>query len=130
MLKKGYKIIYATNVIVYHHRRNTLKKHFKQMFIYGRDNVWLMKKEFSLNKLHFLISSFGVLGFFSGLVLSSFIPLVRTLFLVIVGIYLLSFLFTSFRENVKTTFWVFVVSAMTPFLHGFGSIWGLIKKQK
>ena len=35
--KKGYKILYAKDVAVYHHRRDTIKKHIKQMFIYGRD---------------------------------------------------------------------------------------------
>lgn len=128
--KKRFKILYARDVIVYHHRRNTLSKHLKQMVIYGRDNIWLMKREFSRNKSHLLITSLGLLGFLGGIVLSLFYPLIRDLFLIIVGVYLISLLFTSIKENLRTTFWVFVVSAITPFLHGFGSLYGLFKKQK
>jgi len=126
---KGYKILYAGDVQVFHHRRDSLKKHLKQMFNYGRDNIWLMKRGFSKERFNFFITIFGVIGFFVGLVLSFFIPLIRNLFLIIVGIYLISMLIASVKENLKTTFWVFIVSAITPFLHGFGSLYGLFKKQ-
>jgi len=100
------------------------------MFIYGRDNLWLVRKKFSLDRFNLFIPPLGVLGFFTGIILSFFFPLIRSLFLVIVGIYLLGFFVASIKENIKTTFWVFVVSAITPFVHGFGSLYGLFKKQE
>ena len=48
--KKGYKIYYVSDVIVDHHRRDTLWKHLKQMYIYGRDIAGHTKKEFTLDK--------------------------------------------------------------------------------
>lgn len=128
--KKGFKILYAGDVVVFHHRRNSLGKFLKQNFVYGRDNLWLMKSEFSKNKLHFLITLFGVLGFAAGIILSLFFPLVRNIFLILVGIYGVLFLFTSIRKNLKISFWTFFASLITPFAHGIGSLYGLFTRQK
>ena len=54
-MKKGYKVFYANDVVVYHHRRDSLWKHLKQHYIYGRDIAWLTKKEFAFHKLFYSI---------------------------------------------------------------------------
>ncbi|MBI2109885.1 glycosyltransferase, partial [Candidatus Woesearchaeota archaeon] len=51
--KLGMKVIYGPDVLVYHHRRNSIQGHLRQMWIYGRDIAWLLKKEFKLWKLYY-----------------------------------------------------------------------------
>ncbi len=126
--KKGYKILYANDVIVFHHRRDSLKKHLKQMFVYGRDNLWLLKKEFSINKLHFLITLIGIIGFLLGIIFSFFNPVIRIIFPILITISLFMILFTSIHKSIKITFFVFITSVLTLFAHGLGSLYGLISK--
>jgi len=122
--KKGYKILYAKDVIVYHHRRATLKKHLKQYFIYGRDVAWLTKKEFSIDKMYSSLLSLCVIGFFALLILSFFNNFVRNIFLWLVVVYLILILITSIHNNFKTSFFVFITTIGTHFAYGFGWLKG------
>jgi len=126
--KRGYKILYAGDVVVYHHRRNTMKKHIKQMFIYGRDIGWLIKEEFSLDKLYFSILSLFSIGFVAGVICSIFSQAIRFFFLYLISIYLLIILFTSVHENIKTTFFVSIITTATHFSYGFGFLYGILSK--
>lgn len=128
--KKGYEILYANDVAVHHHRRNTLKKHIKQMFIYGRDIAWLAKEEFSPNMLYFSLLSLFVIGFFGGIVLSIFYPIVKVIFARVLLIYFLIMLSTSIHKNLKISVYVFLVSIITHFAYGLGFIGGIVVKNK
>ena len=128
--KKGFKVLYAPDVVVHHHRRDTLKKYLKQMFFYGRDNLWLFKEEPSTDKIYFFITMLGILGFLGGVVLSFIFPLVRILFLIFIGVYLLAVFFTSIYESLKMTLAVFLTSIGSHFMHGLGSFYGLFNKRK
>jgi len=129
-IKQGYKILYANDVVVYHHRRDTFKKHLKQMWIYGRDIAWLTKKEFSFDKMYYFIMSLFVVGFFAGVILSFFVFWIRFLFLFCVFIYFFIMLITSINANIKTTFWVFIGSILTHFWYGLGFLYGILFKNK
>lgn len=128
--KKGYKILYAGDVIVYHHRRDTLKGHIKQMFIYGRDIAWLTKKDFSLDKIYYSILSLFVVLFFVGLIGSLFSKVIGMTFVLAIGIYLVLILVTSIHENVKVSFNVFITSIITHFSYGIGWLYGVVRKHK
>ncbi len=128
--KQGYEILYAKDVVVFHHRRDTIKKHIKQMFIYGRDIAWLAKEEFSPSMLYFSLLSLFVIGFFGGVVLSVFYPEIRIVFVYLIAIYFLIMFPTSMRKNMKISFYVFVVSVITHFAYGIGFIKGLLVKNK
>jgi len=128
-LKKGYKVLYAKDVVVYHHRRNSLSRHLKQVFIYGRDIAWLTKKDFSLDKLYFSINSIGVLGFILGIILSFFSFPVRLIFLYLLFLYILIMLVVSIKENLKTSFFVFITTITTHFSYGLGWLYGIIKSK-
>ena len=128
--KKGYEILYAGDVRVYHHRRDNLFKHLKQMFIYGRDIAWLSKKEFTLDKIYYSLLSLGVIGFVVGVISSFYSIFFRNIFLSILLVYLLLMLFTSFYRNIKYTFFVFLVSVGTHFSYGFGWLKGFFTKHK
>jgi len=128
--KKGYKVFYAKDVIVYHHRRETLKKHIKQMFIYGRDIAWLAKEEFSMDMMYFSILSIFVMGFLTGTVLSFTYPLIKILFTYLVILYSFIMLTTSIRKNFKFTLAVFAMSVITHFAYGLGFLKGILLKNK
>lgn len=122
--KKGHKILYAKDVIVYHHRRDTLKKHLKQYFIYARDVAWLTKKEFSVDKMYFPLLSLCAIGFFVLLILSFFNNFIKNIFLLLVFLYLIIIFVTSIHENIKTSFFVFITTIGTHFTYGFGWLKG------
>src|SRR3989344_251709 len=126
--KRGYNILYAKDVIVYHHRRKNLKEHIKQIFIYGRDIAWLTKKDFSLNKIYYSILSLFVVLFFVGLISSLFSKVIGMIFILATGIYLFLILFTSIHENLKVSFNVFITSIITHFSYGIGWLYGVVKK--
>lgn len=127
---KGYKILYANDVVVYHHRRDSLWKHVKQMFIYSRDIAWLTKKEFSFDKLYYSLPSIGLLGFIVGLIGSFFYEFIKNSFLIVLLIYLILLFLTSFHKNVKTSLIVFFISVVTHFAYGFGWLKGIFSSSE
>lgn len=130
-IKRGeYRILYAKDVIVYHHRRDTIKKHIKQMFIYGRDIAWLAKEEFSWDMVYFSLLSLFVIGFLSGIILSCFYSSIQIIFMTLTLIYSLIILSSSIHENVKITADVFVLSIITHFSYGIGFLYGVFVKNK
>ncbi len=129
-LKKGYKILYAGEVIVYHHRRDTLKGHLKQVFIYARDIARLTKEDFSFDKLYYSLNSIGLLVFIFCLVLSIFFYNVRLVLLYIVLFYLLVMVLVSIRKSLKITLANFIMLIGTHFSYGAGWIYGLISGRK
>jgi cellulose synthase/poly-beta-1,6-N-acetylglucosamine synthase-like glycosyltransferase len=123
--KRGYKVLYSKDVIVYHHRRKSLWKHLKQHYIFGRDIAWLTKKEFSFSMLFYAIMTLFVIGFLTGFIWSFFDSMIRMIFIYLLEFYLIVMLLTSLHENVKTSFYVFIVSIETHFVYGFGYLIGI-----
>jgi len=128
--KKGYKVYYVNDVIVDHHRRDTLIKHLKQMYIYARDIAWLTKKEFTFDKLIFSILGACVLLFSAGIIGSIFNTFIRNWFLIVVLAYMLVMLLVSIRNNVKTSFFVWIISMGTHFAYGIGWLIGILSTQE
>jgi cellulose synthase/poly-beta-1,6-N-acetylglucosamine synthase-like glycosyltransferase len=128
VLKKGRKVLYAGDVIVYHHRRDSFFGHIKQMFIYGRDIAKLTKKDFSFDKMYYSVLSLFVIGFFSAFILSFVSPLIKNLFLLFLIFYLLLIFITSVKENLKTAIYVSVTTIATHFAYGFGWLCGILSK--
>lgn len=73
----GYKLLYVPDVIVYHRRRSTPKRWFKQMYTYGIGR-WLVRKQdrATFNLVHSLI----------GVGIPLFLPILLVVFLVIPGV--------------------------------------------
>jgi cellulose synthase/poly-beta-1,6-N-acetylglucosamine synthase-like glycosyltransferase len=129
-IKKGFKVLYAGDVVVYHHRRSTFEGHVKQMFIYGRDIAWLTKEDFSWDKLYYILHSLGLLIFVLGLLLSLFSDFIRVIFLYIVLAYLWVMFLASTKDNLKITFANFITLISTHFSYGIGWLYGLLSKKK
>ena len=125
--KKGYNVLYAGDVIVNHHRRDSLWKHIKQMYIYSRDIAWLTKNEFSLDKLYYMIPSLGLLIFVSGLI-GIYYNVYSNLILTGFFIYIILMFLSSLRVNIITSIVVWIVSVATHFAYGFGWLKGMFSK--
>jgi len=124
-VERGYRVLYAGDVVVFHHRRDSLGKHLKQMFIYGRDIVWLLKERFSIWQAYYSIMSIFVIGFFVFLIGSFFSSVIRVLFIVGLIAYGLVMFLTSIYENLGVTIWTTIATVLTHFAYGFGFLKGL-----
>ena len=129
-IKRGYKVLYASDVVVYHHRRDSFKKYLKQIWIYARDIAWLTKKDFSWNKMYYSILSWFVAGFLVLGILAMFNNVAKIFFLANLFFYFLIILLTSIHKNLKTTLAVTITSIMTHFTYGFGWLYGAFSNQK
>jgi len=127
--RKGYKILYAGNVIVYHHRRKTFIEHLKQMFIYARDIAWMTKKIFTPWYFYYSILSFFTINFFTFFFLSFFISIVRNIFLIFFCFYFIILFITSWHKNIGISLIVTIMTMLTHFSYGIGFLYGLFKRK-
>jgi len=124
---KGYKVFYAGDVRVNHHRRDRISKHVKQIYLYGRDVAWLTKKEFSFDKLYYMIPTLGLLGFILGL-LGIYYRIYSNLILVAFIIYFILMALSSLKKNIFTSLFVLGISVVTHFAQAFGWLKGIFTR--
>lgn len=132
ILKKNKKIMYEPDVIVYHHRRGSFRQYIRQIWIYGRDIAFLLKRKghFSIDKFYYSLLSLFVLGVIGGAIISIFNPLLKTIYLSVIALYLILTIISSIRRDIKTMPLIFVGIIATHFAYGFGFIYGLLTKSK
>lgn len=128
--KKGYKILYVGDVVVYHHRRNSFKKHLKQMWVYGRDIAGLTKKEFSFDKMQYSILSVFSILFIILFLVAFFNDFIKWIFIYSTSVYLIIMCVTNINENIKMSFFCIITGILTHFSYGFGWIYGILSKHK
>ncbi len=138
-IKKGYKLIYDPNAIVYHSRRPTIKKFIKQNFGYGRgrsEQTFLQPSSFELLFMLPTLFSSYLLGIFVLFILTQ-VNLFNILYLLILSIplfiYILIDIMTSFlislRNRSVSTF--LVLPFIFPLVHipyGIGMVYGFLQK--
>jgi GT2 family glycosyltransferase len=127
--KLGKKVVYAPDLIVYHHRRKLFLPHLKQVFIYGRDKAFLVKEDFSKDKLFYFFPSLFVIGLLIGLILSFFSFYIKVTYLCVIFIYLILDLVSSLKVSLKRAYLVFIGTILTHLSYGLGFIWGLLRKK-
>ncbi len=151
VLRKGKRVLYAPDVIVYHHRREIFLPHIRQMWIYGRDIAMLLKRkgQFSIDKLYYSMLSVFVLGIIFGAVISFFSPFLRLIYLSVILFYLILVLASSIKKtlslrgfsgcseisqisdinkNLKAIPFLFIGIISTHFAYGLGFLYGLASK--
>ena len=133
-LKKLGKIIYAGNVVVFHHRRKLFKEHLKQVSSYALHRGFFAKKfpENSLKIIYFL-PSFFVIGLAALLISSIFSPTALTLLILVILAYALIVAVESLRisiieKNSKFFFFLFPSIILTHLFYGVNFIKGLASK--
>jgi GT2 family glycosyltransferase len=128
-LKK--KIVYSPDVLVYHHRRPLFLPHLKQVWSYALHRGYFAKRfpETSLRFAYFL-PSLLVFGLIAGLLSSLLNPLIRTVYLATLALYLFLVFATSLKgKGAKMILAVFVGIALTHLCYGIGFLKGLFSRK-
>lgn len=128
--KLGKKIFYIPDAVVFHYRRDLWKPHLKQVWIYGRDKAWVIKEDFSWDKLYYFIPFCFVLFLFFGLIISLFFPIIVQTYLILLAFYFITILLTSLIINFILSPVIFIGIFLTHISYGIGFFYGLIRKKK
>jgi cellulose synthase/poly-beta-1,6-N-acetylglucosamine synthase-like glycosyltransferase len=129
--KLGMKIIYAPNVIVYHHRKPLYKEHLKQISRYGLHRGFFAKKypENSM-KITYFLPALLVISLIIGGILSYFSPLFKTLFLGALTSYLALALISAVQpKDIRLMFPILIGIILTHLIYGIYFIIGLTKRE-
>ena len=132
LVEKGYIVEFIDNIEVFHKRRTTLKKYFKQVFLFGRTRIYLNSLYPQTSKVVFYIPSLFLLASLFCIVCSFVCPFATTPLL----FYALLILIDSTVKNKSIT--ISFLSIVTSFTQhwGYGSgflvefIWRNILNQK
>jgi len=138
IVASGAKVISVTDAVVYHKRRTSLRKFFRQMFNWGVARINLAKLDNAiLEPLHF-IPAIGSVGFILLIILSVFSPLIFSIWLISLSTAILILLYividAYFRyKELRTALLAPVVSVIQVFGYGLGFtasfIWRIILKK-
>jgi len=129
LIKKGHKIWYSNELIVYHHRRSTIKAHLKQVGNYGRHRGYFAKRfpETSFKLTYFMPSIFLIgnllliiLSFLSRLIFNMYISLL-IIYFILLGIDV--FARTS---NIKIGLLTIIIVFLTHLFYGLMFIKGIL----
>jgi len=127
IVRRGRKILYAPDLLVYHHRRSLFREHLKQVGRFGWQRgrfVWLYP-ETSRKPIYFLPSIF-VVCLIVGTILSFFYPIVHSIYLLIVAGYALGVLASAVKIGGKLFPLVWLGIVLTHIVYGLRFMQGLI----
>lgn len=120
--KAGYITALIPKAFVYHRRKASFYKFYKQLYFHGKGRIDLHMKHGDALKLVHLLPSFFVLYLIAGIVLSLFIPWIALLFPLSICFYILAVLADSSIQN--KSFLVGILSVVTSvellFAYGIG----------
>ncbi len=125
------KIIYAPDVLVYHHRRPLFAPHLKQVWRYALHRGYFAKKfpQTSLRVTYFIPTLF-VLGLIFGLIAAWFNPISRILCIAVLAIYLFSALLAGLQgRNPRIVLAVSLGIVVTHICYGLGFLKGLFSRR-
>jgi len=128
--RQGKKLLYVPDVVVYHHRRPLFKPHLKQVWTYARHRG-LFARIFpkTSRRLAYFLPSLLVAGLLVGLLLS-FIPVVKFLFTILYGAYLVGIILSGLAtKNLKLFFIVPLGIFLTHLTYGVGFISGFLSEK-
>ena len=124
------KLVYAPDVVIYHHRRPLFRPHLRQVWTYARHRG-LFARIFprTSRRLTYFIPSVLVMGLAAGLLLS-FIPLVKFLSTILFGTYLVGIVLSGLAtRNLRLFFVVPIGIFLTHLTYGVGFILGLLSEK-
>jgi hypothetical protein len=130
--KKGAKILYDPELIAFHHRREELIKHVRQVSSYGLHRGFFAKKypETSRKFIYFVPSFFVMFVIFGG-VASFFSPIIFKLYLLGWGFYFLALLKAFYdiyrhEKNILVTLAASYYIFLTHIFYGLRFLQGLL----
>jgi len=131
MQRQGLKLIEASDVVVYHHRRSLYTPHLKQVSRFGVHRGFFVKR-FRGNsvKLTFFMPSFLLLAFIVTALMSIGISFFSNVLLMVMSLYLVVSLISTLSQvkNLKMILVVWSGSIMTHLAYGTSFLVGLLKR--
>lgn len=124
------KMVYAPDVVVFHHRRSLFREHLKQIWAYGLHRGYFAKKypENSRKPIYF-IPSLLVFGIITGLPLAFLNTVLMVVYLSLLAAYFTACLFEGIKtKNLKTAFFVSIGIPLTHITYGIAFLRGLAIK--
>jgi GT2 family glycosyltransferase len=132
LVKNGHKILYLKDLIVFHHRRETLKAHLKQIFGYGKHRGYFAKKfpQTSFRITYFMPSIF-LLGNILLLILSFINCNFVLIWLLLLIFYFILIFADSFKVagNFKLGLLTGLITFFSHLTYGYGFIIGLLSRR-
>jgi glycosyltransferase involved in cell wall biosynthesis len=129
--KLGKKLVEASDVVVYHHRRSLFSPHLRQVSRFGEHRGFFAKK-FPENsaKLTYFFPSLLILSLVLGIALSFLFPFFRYILLLGMAIYLVLSLIAATLQirNIRQFFLVWSGIIATHIIYGSFFLFGLIKR--
>ncbi|KEZ85453.1 succinoglycan biosynthesis protein exoa [Clostridium sulfidigenes] len=129
VIKNGYKILLSPCIKSVYYSRGSLKKLWKQYYQYGFWKVRVMQKHGKTASIRHLIPMMFVLGNVLGILLSILFKPIFYIWMSVLGIYIISDLFESFKITKQKRKLFKYISIIFPILHisyGIGFLEGLI----
>lgn len=127
--KAGYRLVYLADVAVVHKMRPTWKSWLKNMYVYGKGRMWLMRKH--TDKVEVMLLSPMILTLSMIFVLFSFLTLIfATPILYFPALFLASLIESMRCKKVHFVFHLFVLYVGTHFAYGLGEIAGFLKNRE
>ena len=140
LIKKGFKILYAPDVIVWHHRRSRPIPFLKQMFNYGKTRAQVTRMHpdsFDIRYFAFISAFIFLMGMYSFSLLQIEIPVIGKLEIIIpvilnlsyFGIISLAGILVGFQTGkLKQGLYAPIVLFIQHFGFSIGLLYGFIKK--
>jgi len=125
------KILYDPRIIVYHHRRPLFVPHLRQIWRYGLDTGYQIRKRMPHQSggAFRLLPSLFVLGLLLGFIVSLFNDTLRLIFFSVLSLYLFSAILASLGTgDFKLGLFVFIGLILTHLSYGTGFLRGLMTK--
>jgi GT2 family glycosyltransferase len=125
----GKKLIYAPELVVYHHRRPLFRPHLRQVWTYARHRG-LFARIFpkTSRRVVYLMPSIVFAGLVASLFLS-FIPIVKFVFMIVYGAYLVGIIVTGLATRNPRLFLLVAIGIfLTHLTYGVGFLSGLTSK--
>jgi GT2 family glycosyltransferase len=118
-IKRGYKIWYSNELIIYHHRRKSVSEHVRQVSNYGQHRGYFAKvyPETSRKLVYFIPSLFLIENVFF-LIVSIFSFALFKIWLVLIGIYFLLLLIDILTKTIN--FKIVIIALVLTFLSHIG----------
>lgn len=127
----GYKVVWADQVAVYHHRRLFPWAFLKSIYVYGRDKAVLLKLTLTLDKFYYFVPSAFLIFLVFGALLSCYSHHFRILY---AGTLLLYFLLVLIQSVCFTRplvcLYGLIGIPLTHIYYGFGFIYGMMKRHE
>jgi len=127
--KKGYKIKFNPNAVVYHHRKNSAKKIFNQAFWFGLGRMQAIKVNFRMIEWFRTVPAISIiiilLLFFFGVYSGKFELIVYFSFFLVLVLIMISLAAMIKYKRISLHYFIFLFSWF--FGYGFGMIKGVFK---